>query len=407
MSQSFETYDFRGYHGRRVVLGVCGSIAAFKALELLRALHAAQADVAATLTKAAEQFITPLAFQSLGAEPVFSGLFAPENDPYSHLYAGRNAQAMLIAPATANILAKLVHGQADDMLSCQALSFPLPLIIAPAMNPLLWNAAAVQENVAKLKERGHTLIDPGVGPMACGDVGQGRLADLSTIFLHVLRALTPQDLAGKRALVTLGPTREHWDGVRFLSNPSSGRMGACLAVAAWLRGARVHAVHGPMSIALPSFIPQTPVTSAQEMLDACLSLWGEFDLCCFTAAVCDFAPPFLGASKLKKSDASLTLSLSLTPTPDLLRAFCASKRDTQIAIGFAAETDDMERNAREKLVRKGVDLMVGNIVNRPDSGFDSSTNQAYLLDKHGREELLPLLPKSELAWRILDWLPLL
>jgi phosphopantothenoylcysteine decarboxylase/phosphopantothenate--cysteine ligase len=407
VSHELDTYDFRGFLGRRALLGVCGSIAAYKALEILRYLRAAQADVAATLTTAAEQFIAPLSFRSLGAEPVFSRLFAPDTDLYSHLYAGRNAHAFVVAPATANMVAKLAHGQADDMLSCQALSFPHPLIIAPAMNPLLWEAPATQENIAKLKARGHNVIDPGFGLMACGDVGQGRLADNSLIVLHALRALTPQDLAGKHALVTLGPTREYWDGVRFLSNPSSGRMGACLAVAAWLRGAAVRVVHGPISLTLPSFIERTPVTSAQEMLDACAPLWSSCDLCCFTAAVCDFAPTFLGPKKIKKMSTEQATSLALHTTPDLLLAFCAQKSPEQIAIGFAAETDSLTSNAREKLLRKGADLIVGNIVNRPDSGFETRTNQAYLLDKHGREEQLPVMPKSELAWRILDWLPLL
>lgn len=402
-----ECLNFRGYLGRRVLLGVSGSIAAYKALEILRSLRAAQADVAATLTNAATQFITPLAFQSLGAAPVFNALFAPDSDTYSHLYAGRNAQAFVIAPATANMLAKLAHGVADDMLSCQALSFTHPLIIAPAMNPLLWEAPAVQANIATLKMRGHIVIEPEVGPMACGDVGQGRLAAVSVIVLTVLKALTPQDMQGRRVLVTLGPTREHWDEVRFLSNPSSGLMGACLATAAWLRGADVVAVHGPLSCALAAPIKRIPVTSAQEMFDACASQWAQCDVGCFTAAVCDFAPEHVGAGKVKKHAISKGFQLKLSLTPDILRAFCVQKSSSQIAIGFAAETDTLEHFVREKLHDKRADMIIGNLVNQSDAGFDAATNRVFIADRHGREESLPLMEKTEIAWRIWDWLQLL
>jgi len=401
--------EFHGFLGQRVLLGVCGSIAAYKSLELLRLLRATGAEVAVTLTEAAMKFVTPLSFQSLGASPVFSALFSPEADSYSHLYAGRNAQAMAIVPATANTLAKISHGLADDMLSNQALSYPHPLIIAPAMNPAMWQAPATQANIRALSERGHVLIAPAIGEVACGDSGQGRLADLSTIYYHVLRALSPQDLAGRRVLLTLGPTREFWDGVRFLSNPSSGRMGGSLALAAWLRGAEVFAVHGPLTISLPELpgLNLTRVISAVDMLQTCQSLWDTCDVCCFAAAVADFAPEPLGPAKLKKQSVEPEFFLRLHPNPDIMKAFCATKRTNQLAIGFAAETEALAKHAQEKLRSKGADLIVGNLVNRPDSGFETATNSVLLTDKHGREESLPVLAKSEIAWRILDWLPLL
>lgn len=238
---------FRGVGGPRLHLGVCGSVAAYRALDLVRQWQDAGVSVSATLTLSAQKFVTPLTFAALGAAPVYTAPFddpqAPS--PFAHLEPGQVAQALVIAPASAATIARLAQGQADELLACQALAFRGKAVIAPAMNPAMWSHPATQANIATLRERGCAVVEPGCGRTACGEEGQGRLADLREIYLAGLRALAPQDMEGIRVMVTLGPTREHWDGLRFWTNPSTGTMGAAVAVAAWLRGARVEAVCGP------------------------------------------------------------------------------------------------------------------------------------------------------------------
>jgi phosphopantothenoylcysteine decarboxylase / phosphopantothenate---cysteine ligase len=406
---STEHLRFPCFLGRRVHLGVTGSIAAYKSLELLRLLIDAQIGVGVTLTPSAQRFIGAESYRALGAQTVDTAMFAetPADDPFAHLTPGRAAGALVIAPATANILAKIAHGIADDMLSTQALAFHGPLILAPAMNPAMWSAPATQANWRTLLERGAIGVGPACGNVACGDTGAGRLSPVEHIFAEVLKALSPKDLAGKTVLVTLGPTREAWDAVRYLSNPSSGLMGACLAVAAWMRGATVEVIAGPTAYDFPPSITVTRVTSAREMLDAASALWPQADLACCTAAVCDFRPlpPASGQDhKLKKRDLGSDLVIALEPNPDILRSLGASKRDGQILIGFAAETDDLLAHARLKLSEKNLDLIVANRVGVPGSGFDSATNTVSVLDRTGRSEQWPELPKTEVAWRIWDLL---
>lgn len=401
--------SFPCFLGRRVHLGVTGSVAAYKSLELLRLLVDAQVNVGVTLTPSAQRFIGAESFRALGAEPVHTAMFAdvPSDDPFAHLTPGRSSQALVIAPATANTLAKLAHGLADDMLSTQALAFRGPLVLAPAMNPAMWAAPATQANWRTLLDRGVVGVGPAPGPVACGDTGEGRLAPVEDIFAAVLRALSPQDLSGKTVLVTLGPTREAWDAVRFLSNPSSGLMGACLAVSAWMRGAEVHVVAGPTALTFPPGISVTRVTTAQEMLDAATGLWPKADLACCTAAVCDFRPlpPATGTQqKLKKRDLAGELCITLEANPDILRSLGASKRQGQLLIGFAAETSDLLGQARLKLVEKQLDLIVANRIGQPGSGFDSATNAVTIVDGRGRVEQWPELKKTEVAWRIWDHL---
>lgn len=394
---------FKGFLGRRMHLGVCGSIAAYKALDLVRMFRDCGADVGATLTESARKFVTPLSFEALGASPVYADMYPVGDDVFGHLTPGESSHAMLIAPATATTLARLANGLGDDMLSCQALAFPHPLVIAPAMNPRMWHNPATQENWARLKARGHVCVEPGCGRTACMEEGQGRLADLNEIYLYGLRALVPQDLAGTQVMVTLGPTREKWDGVRFWSNPSSGTMGACFAVAAWLRGATVHAVTGPGTPWLPGMITRHAVTSANEMYDAAAALWPGMDIGVFTAAVADYAPVPFGDEKYKKG-ADSGLTVSFTPTTDILKTLGTAKREGQRIVGFAAETSAMQENALKKLRAKNADMVVGNIVGRPDSGFQSPTNEVFVTDRNGRQEEWPVQPKTEVAWRVLDWL---
>jgi len=403
--------QFPCFLGRRVHLGVTGSVAAYKSLDLLRLLRQCQVAVSATLTESALRFVGPESYRALGADLVTTSMFGPGagHDPFVHLTPGQTADALVIAPATANILAKLAHGLADDLLSTQALAFRGPLLLAPAMNPAMWSAPATQANWRTLLARGAVGIGPVVGDVACGDTGQGKLSPVEHILANVLRALSPHDLDGKTVLVTLGPTREKWDAVRFLSNPSSGLMGACLAVSAWMRGARVRVVAGPTGYDFPPGIEVTPVTTAVQMLDACQDLWPDTDLACCTAAVCDFRPlaheNIDPARKLKKRDlASSDLVLRLVANPDILRALGEHKRDDQILIGFAAETDDLLGQARLKLNEKNLDLIVANLVGVPGSGFDTGTNTVAVLDRTGRMEQWPELPKTEVAWRVWDLL---
>lgn len=398
---------FSGYIGKRVHLGVTGSIAAFKALDILRVLTSLGVSVSATITDAATQFVAPLSFEALGADPVYSALFHPDDDIYGHLAPGRTCDCLAVVPATANTMAKMAHGIADTMLTCQALSFPGTIVLAPAMNPNLWEAPATKANLTTLQDRGVDVVLPLSGGVACGDVGNGRLADSFQITSRILKAISPKDLTGKRILLTLGPTREPFDAVRFWSNPSTGLMGACLAISAWMRGADVTVIAGPTAVAFPDGIEVINVQTALEMHAAVIERWSEMDIGCATAAVADFAPvPFL-EGKFKKDGVDDPVSFSFTRNPDILRDMGKSKKADQYLIGFAAETDDLEGNGRGKLERKNLDMIVANFVGRPGTGFASSTNEIMLLDREGRVETWPRLPKSEVAWRIWDHLLLI
>ncbi len=393
-------YQFDTFHGKRIHLGVTGSIAAYKALDLTRAFLHLHLQVGATLTASAQKFVTELSFSALGAEPLYSGMFASGAN-FDHLEPSV-ADAFIIAPATANILAKMAHGLADDLLSCQILAFPGPVLVAPAMNPRMWNAPATRHNWAILGERGMIRIEPDCGNVACGDTGQGRLAPMDEIFVRTLAALSPQDLRGKRVMLTLGPTREYFDKARFWSNPSTGTMGAAIAVAAALRGAEVTAITGPVDIRLPSMINKIPVITARDMFQAASDIFPSQDIGCFTAAVADYRPPACPAGKYKKN--GQPLSLSFESNPDILATLSRSKKTGQQTIGFAAEAQDLERNAALKLDKKNLDLIIANPIDESGSGFASATNRVVVMDRHGRKESWPQLPKTEIAWRIWDWI---
>ena len=393
-------YQFDTFHGKRIHLGVTGSIAAYKALDLTRAFLHLHLQVGATLTASAQKFVTELSFSALGAEPLYSGMFASGAN-FDHLEPSV-ADAFIIAPATANILAKMAHGLADDLLSCQILAFPGPVLVAPAMNPRMWNAPATRHNWAILGERGVIRIEPDCGNVACGDTGQGRLAPMDEIFVRTLAALSPQDLRGKKIMLTLGPTREYFDKARFWSNPSTGTMGAAIAVAATLRGAEVTAITGPVDIRLPSMINKIPVITARDMFQAASDIFPSQDIGCFTAAVADYRPPACPAGKYKKN--GQPLSLSFESNPDILATLSRSKKTGQQTIGFAAEAQDLERNAALKLDKKNLDLIIANPIDESGSGFASATNRVVVMDRHGRKESWPQLPKTEIAWRIWDWI---
>jgi phosphopantothenoylcysteine decarboxylase/phosphopantothenate--cysteine ligase len=400
-------YGFAGYMGKRVHLGVTGSIAAYKALDLVRSLQDADCMVSATVTDSCAKFVTPLSFEALGASPVYTSMFggSGEDTAFGHLEPGQTADVMAIAPASANTMAKLAFGLADDMLACQALAFAGPKIIAPAMNPRMWENPVTQRNWEMLGDLGFIRVIPDCGDVACGDTGTGRLAPVEEIHIAILKALSPQDLAGKKVLVTLGPTREPWDAVRFWSNPSSGTMGACVAMAAYLRGADVTVVAGPTNLTFPVGISTVSVSTAQEMYSACMDLWPDMDMACATAAVADYSPIPYGEEKFKKGGSdSDVITVEFVPNPDILKSMGSSKKERQQLIGFAAETGNLQGEAQRKLETKNLDLIAANDISKAGSGFGVATNKMFVLDKMGRKETWPQLAKTEVAWRLWDHL---
>ncbi|MEG2171637.1 MAG: bifunctional phosphopantothenoylcysteine decarboxylase/phosphopantothenate--cysteine ligase CoaBC [Desulfovibrionaceae bacterium] len=405
MSVQERSWAFSALEGRRLHLGVCGSVAAYRLLDVLRWWQKTGVRVSATLTPAAQKFVTPLSFEALGASPVYTEMFGSEA-VFGHLEPGQVAQAMCIAPASASTLARLAHGQADSLLACQALAFDGAVVLAPAMNPRMWAHAATQANVRMLEQRGVAMVLPACGSTACGDEGQGKLADPREIYWAALRALAPQDMAGQHIMLTLGPTQECWDAVRHWTNPSTGTMGACLAMAAWLRGARVDAVCGPHCPWLPAGITRHEVGSAAEMYTTARALWPAASVGIFTAAVADFAPVPYGNTKFKKADAQAKggLSIDFAPTVDILKSLAADRRPDQKVVGFAAETvEDLVQAARIKLDAKKAHMIVANPVNQVGSGFGAITNSVTVLDFQGRQECWPKLSKPDVAWKVCTW----
>ena len=396
---------FTLHRGTPVHLGVTGSVAAYKSAEILRALQELGLDVCVTLTQAAAHFVSPLLFESLGATAVYSSLWNTPESSFGHLEPAQHAKAMLIAPATANTLAKMAHGIADEILSTQYLAFQGPVLVAPAMNPRLFEAAATQANLSLLASRGIKILEPGCGEMACGETGKGRLPGVEYMVAELLRSITRQDMSGVNVMVTLGPTHEYFDPVRYWSNPSTGLMGACLAMAAWLRGATVTVVHGPVKMWFPPDVRTVSVTSAKQMFDASMDLWPSQDMGLMSAAVADFSPvPHIGEKFKKRDQKSDTFTIEFSSNPDILRTLGQNKAPRQKLLGFCAETSNLTHWASFKLQEKNCDLIVANNVVQEGSGFASPTNAVYVLDANGRAETWPILPKAEIGWRILEWM---
>ncbi|KXK04026.1 MAG: coenzyme A biosynthesis bifunctional protein coaBC [Nitrospira sp. OLB3] len=386
--------------GLRIVLGVTGSIAAYKAVGLLRLLTAESATVRVVMTAGARRFITPLTFEVLSGAHVATDLFEAHQEML-HLSLSEEADAILIAPATAHCLAKAALGLADDLLSTMLLTTRCPVIIAPAMDGDMWQHPTVVDHVATLRRRGIVVVDPEDGPLASGRSGKGRLADEQRIVAALRTAFHPRrDWSGRRVLISAGPTQESIDPVRYLSNRSSGKMGYALAEAAKVRGAAVMLISGPTALTPPQGIEVQQVITAEEMRHAILSRLPWSDTVIMAAAVADFRPAKPMAHKLKKQRVTLT-SLELEPTTDILKEV-AERRTTQILVGFAAETQDLLAHAQEKLQAKDVDVLVANDVSAPDAGFGSDTNRVTLLDRQGSCEEVRLMSKRALADRILD-----
>ncbi|HSB73363.1 MAG TPA: bifunctional phosphopantothenoylcysteine decarboxylase/phosphopantothenate--cysteine ligase CoaBC [Candidatus Methylomirabilis sp.] len=387
--------------GKRILLGVTGSIAAYKAVELLREFVKRGAEVQVVMTEAAAKFVAPLTFETLSRQPVLLDMFSLAYDSkIGHIEATQRADVLLVAPATARTIARMALGLADDFLSCIFLASRCPVLVAPAMDSDMYRHAAVRQNLATLRGRGVHVVEAGHGELASGLVGPGRLADLQEIVAAVERVLAPVgDLAGQVVLVTAGPTREPLDPVRFLSNRSSGKMGYAVAEAAASRGARVILVSGPTALLAPPGVDVVHVDTAQEMYEAVLAKLPVASVVIKAAAVADYRPKRVADRKIKKDET--VPEVALEPTPDIL-AEVGKRKGARVVVGFAAETDDLVANARKKLQRKHVDLMVANNVRQPGAGFDTDTNVVKVLDAEGGVEELPLLSKREVADRILD-----
>ncbi len=391
--------------GKNIVLGVTGGIAAYKAVELASRLTQAGAVVDVIMTEAATRFVAPLTFQAIVQRPVITDMFALlQKTEIAHVSLAERADVVVIAPATANTIAKLAQGLADNMLTATVLATAAPLIVAPAMDAGMYENPATQANLALLRERGAVIVGPAYGRLASGKVGKGRLAETREIMGTIRMVLGREgELAGRRVLVTAGGTREYIDFVRFIGNPSSGKMGYALAEAARDRGAEVTLISAPTALPKPVGVELVAVETAQEMRDAVLDALPETDLLLMAAAVADYRPAHRVGRKIKKGEAE-ELTLRLVRNPDIL-AEVAARRGPKpaVVVGFAAETEDLVANAKAKLVEKRLDLIVANDVTAPDSGFGADTNRVTLLDRRGRIEALPLLPKTEVAERVLDW----
>ncbi|KJR96270.1 MAG: phosphopantothenoylcysteine decarboxylase [Peptococcaceae bacterium BRH_c4a] len=388
--------------GRFITLGVTGGIAAYKAAELASRLNGRGAAVHVIMTRSAGEFIRPLTFEALTGNPVYTDLFSA-----SHLFrmphidlAGR-ADVMVVAPATANLLGKLAHGMADDLLSTAVLAATCPVLICPAMNMNMYANQVVKDNIARLAQYGYHFVEPEVGRMACGHFGQGRLAETETIMGAITTLLAGQgDMKDLTVLVTAGGTREPIDPVRFVTNRSSGKMGYALAEAAFSRGARVILVSAPTCLPGPAGVETVLVESAGEMREAVMRFYPEADVVIKAAAVADYRCARVAEQKIKKDGE--TLILELVKNPDILAELGRNKREGVTLVGFAAETRDLEENARQKLDKKNLDLLVANDVTEPGAGFGTDTNIVKLIYSGGRAEDLPLMEKSLVAHRILD-----
>jgi phosphopantothenoylcysteine decarboxylase/phosphopantothenate--cysteine ligase len=385
---------------KHIVLGVCGGIAAYKSVELLRLLVKQGAQVRVIMTKNARQFVGPLTFEALSGRKVCDDLFdTGEDAAIGHIKWAEEADAVVIAPATANMIGKLANGIADDALSTFMLAVTCRSLICPAMNVNMYASGPVQRNLKRLNADGHIVIDPEAGELACGTTGPGRLPEPVYIHDRIIHALSPKDLNTANVLVTAGPTREAIDPVRFVGNHSSGKMGYAIARAAEMRGAHVTLISGPSALPPPVNVQLIRVTSAAEMADAVFENFETADVLIKSAAVADYRPSQMEIHKIKKSEDAR--SLNLERTSDILTAV-SKKKTNQIVVGFAAETRDLDDCATKKLHAKHLDMIVGNLVNAEGSGFEVDTNQATFYYKDGSRETLQLMPKSELADLILD-----
>ncbi len=387
--------------GKSILLGVSGGIAVYKAAELVRLLVKEGASVHVVMTANAQQFVTPLTFQALSNNTVGIDLFSMESESrITHIQKARLPDLVLVAPATANLMAKMAAGIADDYMTTILLATTAPVLVCPAMNVKMWEHPATQRNLRSLGELGYQIQPPAVGTLACQEEGAGRLAEIGDILERAIRMLTPPTLGGRRVLVSAGPTWESFDPVRFLSNPSSGKMGYALAKIAARRCAQVHLVSGPCFLEAPAGVERTCVTSALEMRDVILRLSPQLDAIVMAAAVSDYRPTEKSPQKLRKVAEKLTILLE--PNPDILAALGEVKPPTQVLVGFAAETENLLKNAKDKLVRKNLDFIVANDLSKKGSGFGCDTNEVTIIERSGAVIGLALMTKEDVASEIWD-----
>lgn len=379
---------------KRILLGITGGIAAYKGADLVRRLQDAGARVRVAMTPAATEFITPLTLQALSGHPVHLDLLDSEAEAaMGHIELARWADLVVIAPATADFIAKLAHGEGDNLVAALCLATPAPIAVAPAMNQGMWHKASTHDNLATLEKRGFLVLGPDTGSQACGDIGLGRMLEPTAIVAGLEPVFRTGALAGKRVVITAGPTREAIDPVRYLSNHSSGKMGYALAAAAADAGARTLLISGPTQLVVPDRVQCIQVISAREMYDAAMAAAADCDLFIAAAAVADYRPTTVAEQKIKKTEDTLTLTLE--KNPDIVAAV-AAMADCPVTVGFAAETQDLAKFARQKRERKNLAAVIANDVSRGDIGFDSDDNQVLLVTATGDEEL-PLLDKQQLA----------
>jgi phosphopantothenoylcysteine decarboxylase/phosphopantothenate--cysteine ligase len=385
---------------KKVILAVCGGIAAYKSIEILRLLKKADAEVRVILTQSAQRFVGVTTFEALSGQPVFKEMFEEGSEAsFRHIDWAREADGVIIAPATANMIGKLANGIADDPLSTFMLAVNSPILICPSMNTHMYANQAVQRNLDTLKSDGYVVMEPGSGQLACGTTGPGRLPEPEEIFDRFIGCLSPKDLAGIKIIVTAGPTIEPIDPVRFISNPSSGKMGFAVARAAEHRGAEVTLISGPTHLVDPMNVTTIRVRTAEEMAHQVYQLMGNADVIIKSAAVSDYRPKETKSHKIKKGKNEMVLRLQ--QNEDILKTL-GKKKKHQVLVGFAAETRDLKKNATQKLVEKNLDIIVGNLLGSPDSGFESDTNTVTLFFKDGTTEALPTMDKMKVAHILLD-----
>jgi phosphopantothenoylcysteine decarboxylase/phosphopantothenate--cysteine ligase len=389
-----------GLKDKKIILAVSGGIAAYKSVELLRLMTRQEAAVRVVMTRNAQHFVGWMTFQALSGRPVCTSLFEKADETaFRHIDWATEADAVVIAPATADLIGKLANGIADDALTTMMMVVTAPVVLCPSMNTNMYHSRAVQRNLDALRSDGYSIVEPGTGDLACGTVGPGRLPEPPQILDRLIGRLTPKDLKNQRVLVTAGPTREPIDPVRFISNPSTGKMGFAVARAAKHRGAGVTLVTGPTVLADPFDVDVIRIQTAEEMARAVLDRYEHCDIVIKTAAVSDFRPQSAAATKIKKDRASLTLELE--ETADILKEL-GRRKTHQILVGFAAETEDLRKNAVQKLAAKNLDIVAGNLIGSPGSGFESDTNQVMLFFQDGTRETIPVMDKLAIAHIILD-----
>ncbi|MBF0225614.1 MAG: bifunctional phosphopantothenoylcysteine decarboxylase/phosphopantothenate--cysteine ligase CoaBC [Desulfobacterales bacterium] len=387
--------------GKRIVLGVCGGIAVYKSIELLRILVKEGANVRVIMTKNAKEFIGSLIFEALSGNSVLLDLFEDKHGgTIKHIDWARQADIVIVAPATANFIGKMVNGIGDDALTTFIMAVTSPTIICPSMNTYMYQSKAVQRNLNGLKKDGYYIVEPEVGELACGTKGTGRLPEPEVIFDKLISYISKKDLKDKKIIITAGPTHENIDPVRFISNPSSGKMGFAIAKSAERRGANVDLISGPTNLSSPIGVNVIKITSAVEMADKVFSCSDHADIIIKTAAVSDYRPKNQAFQKIKKDIDEI--SITLIKNIDILQELGKRKKNKQILVGFAAETENLDQYAQKKLMDKNLDMIVGNLIGASNAGFGSDSNKVTLFFSNGLKEILPEMSKDDLANIILD-----